>query len=206
MPNFGINNLDFTTQTGFATLVTTNLSGFGSGSALEIINNNSLCPEGLLINPFCVPIVTANAPMIEIVPGFVLTGPSGTLTVGNETYIAYVGTTTNTCCEFNLNDACGIPEPMQRLRNGSAFIVDSVDDFSPATINLVGSSAIYFLSGVDNCGNVSPDFTVNTSVLSTCAGNILLDVEGPLQIIGSSPQETDIIIYCNFSYRLSSYS
>ncbi len=194
LPNFMISDIDFGAQSGAsANFVTTNLSGFGTGSALEIINNNSLCPdEGLLINPFCIPVI--NTFPGGVVSGFVLTGPTGVITVGNETYIAYIGTTTNVCCDFTLPDACGILEPLERLRNGSAFIVDAPDDFSPATINLVGSSAIYFLSGVDNCGSVSPDFTVNTSVLSTCAGNILLDVEGPLDIFGSSPDETGINI------------
>lgn len=195
LSNFGIGDINFSTQSGAsANFVLTNISGGGAGSALEIINNNDMCPEGLLINPFCVPSVTANASLVGGIPGFVLTGPAANLIVGDQTYIAYIGTATNTCCDFNLPDSCGILEPMQRLRNGSALIIDSISDLDPVTITLLGSSAIYFLSGVDNCGGVSPDFTVNTSVLSECAGNILLDVEGPLEIFGSSPNETGINI------------
>jgi len=163
-----------------------------ANGSITIVNENFLCPDGLMIDPFCIPQI--RAPLNGYILGFILSGPSGVLTVNDQTYIAYIGTTTNTCCDFQLPDSCGILEPLQRLRNGSAMIIDAADDFSPATINLNGSSAIYFLSGVDNCGSVSPDFTVNTSVLNYCAGNILLDVEGPLDIFGSSPDETGINI------------
>lgn len=193
LPNFSIADINFFISAGTSPIVTfRNINGI-AGSLVSIINNNTQCPSDLLINPFCIPIIRAlDLPGI-VSPGFVLVAPS-VLTVIDQTYIGYISTATNVCCSFDLLDACGIPEPTERLRNGSAFIVDSPDDATFATINLLGSSAIYFISGVDNCGSVSPDFTVNTSVLSNCAGNIVLDVEGPLNVFGSSPDETGLEI------------
>lgn len=190
LPNPTIDSIDFTTQSGAeANVEVTNATGGVTGAALTIINYNSgCCMSNLLITPFC------NRYVTTFPCGFVLTGPVGTLTVNDLTYIEYVGTTTNICCSYDVLDACGFEETVQSLRNGSAFIVDSVNDTDFATIDLLGSSAIYFLSGVDNCGNVSTDYTVNTSVLATCAGNIVLDVEGPLLVSGSSPDETGLQI------------
>jgi hypothetical protein len=194
LPDFMITDIDFTTQgNGAATFNARNISGTGAGlgAAVLIVNNNSLCPSNLLINPFC---QGFTPPPFA---GFVLTGPTGVLTINDQTYIEYVGTATNVCCTFTLLDECGVPEEFDRLRNGSAFIIDATDDDSPATINFLGSSALYFLSGVSNCGTISPDFTVNTSILNTCAGNIVLDVEGPLNVFGpalAGPDESGIQI------------
>lgn len=189
-PNLMITDINMNAQAG--TSANFIVGANGPNGSVSIVNGNNLCPEGLTINPFCQAVSTL--PSSSFFPGFVLAGPTGVITVDDQTYITYVGTATNTCCDFSLPDQCGILEPMERLRNGSALIIDSTDDFSPATIILNGSSAIYFLSGVDNCGSVSPDFTVNSSVLNTCAGNIVLDVEGPLDIFGSSTVNTGISI------------
>ena len=159
-------------------------------ASLSIINSNTGCPSNLLIDPFC---QGFTPPPFA---GFVITGPVGVLTITDQSYLTYIGTATNVCCTFTLLDECGEPQPFERLRNGSALIVDAPDDdpASAATFNLLGSSAIYFISGVSNCGTVLPDFTVNTSILNSCAGNIVLDVEGPLNVVGSSPDETGLEI------------
>ena len=188
LPNFSIADIDFSFPAATTPNFVVSSLVPGTNGSLQIINNNQEDCRQLLYNSFC-----QAAPYSGNLPGFILTAP-GTITINDQTYLEYIGTATNTCCTFTLNNECGIPMPIQRLRNASAFIVDSFDISLPATINLLGSSALYFVSGVSNCGTVSPDFTVNTSIVSDCAGNIVLDVAGPLNIIGSSPDETGVEI------------
>lgn len=160
------------------TLVTSTTS---AGTIVIANQNNTGCVE-LFSNPFCKP----DGYMGDgFQPGFVLLAPAA-INVANNTYITYVGTSTNTCCEFTLPDDCGNPQTFRRLRNDSALIIDSLDGITPASINLTGTSAVFFLSAVDNCGNVDfIDFTLSdTGKLSKCQGNIVLAVESPLNVNG----------------------
>ncbi len=195
LPDFSIGDIDFSMPTNATPnfVVESLFLGDGAkipgdGANVQIVNNNQQDCQQLLYNPFC-----QSTPYTGVLSGFVLTAPS-TITVNDQSYIEYIGTATNTCCTFTLYDECGVPMTMQRLRNASALIVDSPSIDLPASIILNGSSAFYFVSGVSNCGTVSYDFTVNTSILSDCAGNIVLDVAGPLSIFGSSPDETTVEI------------
>jgi len=188
-PNLTIADIDLSTPAGGPAEFNTDASLVtpGSGAALYIVNENNACTD-LLIDPFCQP---RKGDLIQT--GFILTGPS-VLNVADLTYLAYIGTATNLCCSFVIEDECGILQPFERLRNGSAFIVDAPDNATPATINLLGTSAIYFLSGVDNCGNVSDGFLVDPNLRTPCAGNIVLDVEGPLNLVGTSSRTNAINI------------
>ncbi len=192
-PNLMISDIDLGVQAGGQAIfeVDNSLLTPGNSGALQIVNANNGCTD-LLADPFCQHFLT-RAPFSGVQTGFILVAPS-VLNVANLTYIEYVGTATNTCCVFTLPDDCGNPQPFERLRNGSAFIVDGVDDDIPATINLLGTSAIYFLSGVDNCGNVSNDFTIDPKLRTLCAGNIVLDVEGALNVVGTSSHTNAINI------------
>jgi hypothetical protein len=78
-----------------------------------------------------------------------------------------------------------VPVPGGRLRNPSALIVDGDDCVSTVSINFSGVSGLYLRSGVDFCGNVSPDFTIDPLFESPCAGNIVLDIEGQVEINGT---------------------
>jgi hypothetical protein len=190
-PNLMISDIDLAIQAGGQAIfeIDNSLLTPGNSGALQIINANNACTQ-LLSDPFC---QQTDGQFTGVQTGFILVAPS-VLNVANLTYLEYVGTATNICCFFTLLDDCGNPQPFERLRNGSAFIVDGVDNDIPATINLLGTSAIYFLSGVDNCGNVSRDFTIDPKLLTPCAGNIVLDVEGALNVVGTSSHTNAINI------------
>lgn len=188
-PDLLIGNIDLVLQAGGPAnfVVDNSLLTPGNSGALQIVNDNFACTD-LLADPFCQH--PLEVPLVGPQSGFILVGPS-VFNVADLTYVEYIGTATNICCSFTLLDDCGNPQPFERLRNGSAFIVDGL---VPATINLLGTSAIYFLSGVDNCGNVSQNFLVDPNLLTPCAGNIVLDVEGPLNLVGTSSRTNAINI------------
>jgi len=176
-----LGDIDLRTVAGLtANFVLNNTIGADAGSILRIVNSNSSCVD-LRYDPFC----DGEFEDTGTQTGFIL-GPAGFLSLADLTYIDYIGTTTNTCCEFLLPDDCGVPVLQSRLRNGSAFIVDGdPDNLTTSTIELNGASAIYFRSGVDKCGNFDDDnFLVDFDLLSPCAGNIVFDIEGKLDVIG----------------------
>lgn len=189
---FLISDVDFTTIAGLQATVQIGNPSFNGQptpgdvvcNRVRVINGN-ICCTPLFIDPFC------QGPIAGPQAGFVL-GPVGLLIVNNFSYLDYIGTATNICCDFVLPNECGVLTPQSRLRNGSAFIVDGLDDQTPSQIQLLGRSAIYFRSGVDKCGTVFElgDFVINGGDRSfeefknQCAGNIVFDVEGPLDITG----------------------
>lgn len=145
-------------------------------AALRVENFNTECTQ-LVVDPFCEEVFTGSQ------FGFIL-GPYATLTVGDLSYLDYIGLANNTCCTFTVFNACDDAVVTQRLRNGSAFIVDGVDNLVTVNIDLQGNSAIYFRSGIDSCGNVSSDFTVQPNLRAFGAGNVVFDVEGALNVNG----------------------
>ncbi len=187
-PNLMISNISLTTLANGTPQFTidpeSELITPGNTAALQIVNGNTQCTD-LFSDPFCQHNGSPNLNTPQT--GFILVAPS-TLTVSDGTYLEYIGTATNVCCIFTLPSGCGMPQQMQRLRNGSAFIVDGLNtnNMNQAQILLEGTSALYFLSGVDNCGNVSPDYIVAFSAITPCAGNIVFDVEAYASIIGNS--------------------
>ena len=96
-----------------------------------------------------------------------------------------------------------------KTRNASAFFIDGLnhaDCQDPlacqhAEINLNGCSGVYFRSGIDACGEVNEadGFIINPmggfEALKSCGvGNILLDVEGYVEVNGTSPDANAIRI------------
>jgi hypothetical protein len=167
-------------------------------SSVRLINENQKCPN-LLIDPFCDNAFTGTQ------FGFVL-GANGLLQVDNCSYFDYIGTVTNTVPVVNtpysaLQPAvqdlidCGKLSGAQDLikeRNCSAFFVDGNPNpnATEAQIRFLGTSAIYFRSGVDCEGDVSPDFTIDPNKESDGAGNIVFDVEGQLLVCGEQGENS----------------
>lgn len=115
----------------------------------------------------------------SLVPCDVCTGPAGECD----------------CTPFTRANDCLI-----KARNASAFFVDGhgrsdvdADEDVLANIVMLGCSGLYFRSGVDACGQSTEanDFIINGcgsfEALSTPgAGNVVFDVEGPLNVQGQS--------------------
>lgn len=186
-----------------ATVNIINRNGTTAWSGLLVVNNNTEWVQ-LRSNPWCEAVVSTTP------VGFVL-GETGLVALNDNTYLDYVGTVTNYSYNpvvlpeiLELRELEGIP-PFNYVkdRNPSAFIVDGSNDpfANPrAQIILDGKSAIYFRSGVDRDG-VSTftvfDPLVGDAVISFTIspadtehgpagyGEIVFDVEGALDVIGS---------------------
>jgi hypothetical protein len=129
--------------------------------------------------------------------GFVL-GGAGSLTVDANNYFDYVGlyqvsldpTTTAVAGFPGVN-----PSSLLKARNPSAFFVDAVSSqygfVSTAQISLGNVAGLYFRSGVDRLGNANTNladpnvFTITPPHESYGAGELVFDVEGPLDVQGS---------------------
>lgn len=169
--------------------------------ALRIINGNQrLTP--LRIDPFCDnAFIDADGQRW----GFIL-GANGQVLTADSSYIDYIGTGTNACPRNCPPSSClcgAAPEQVIKERNPSAFWVDGIADESfIASIQMSGSSGIYFRSGSDKCGNVNeadgfiinPDETVFEEVKTPGAGSIVFDVEGQVNVVGASPNSNALQI------------
>lgn len=108
------------------------------------------------------------------------------------------------CIQFKQAANCFV-----KTRNASAFFIDGLDHVTcpdplvcqHAQINMLGCSGIYFRSGIDACGEVNEadGFIINPmggfNALKSCGvGNILLDVEGYVEVNGSSANSNAIRI------------
>ena len=203
-PNFLLTDIDLSTPAGLqAGFSLANASGVNTPAPLQIINQNKhLGPY--LSDPFCEDNFNG-----ALQSGFIL-GPNSTLSLGASTYLDYIGTATNTVPIVNtpfdnlqewVQDViicmkiCSA-QALIKERNPSAFIVDGFNDPSalPATINLTSQSAIYFRSGVSCNGDVTPTFTVDPDTLTDGAGNIIFDIEAPLEIVGDSQDNTGLSV------------
>lgn len=175
-----------------------NAANNNAAAALQIVNNNQVLTN-YLINPFC-----QDGAFTGTQAGFIL-GPNGVLVVNNLTYIDYIGTATNQVPNPNTPVANLQPyyaeqveenelttQDLFKARNPSAFIIDGFDDPNalPAQIILNGSSAIYFRSGCDDDGDVSPTFTIDPLERTFGAGNVVFDIEGPLEVQGDPAGNT----------------
>lgn len=184
-------NIQFNQGSGFGSpVMNLNSVNYAGGfNGLLIINNNTTW-NGLVNNPFC-----ESMPTSTLVPrsGFIL-GAGSVLNVAPESYIDYVVTVTNITVYPNIPSNV-LDEPCQRFltrvikdRNPAALIIDgNPDNSDPATINMMGNSAIYFRSAVDCLGNSQLEtFTINPAANLKDAGTIVLEVEGPLIVQGDS--------------------
>ena len=138
--------------------------------------------------------------------GFILSA-NGILNIDNNAYVDYIGTTLNQVPHIKIADSL---QHMVKLRNPSAFIVDGFDNefASPAQIRFAGSAALYFRSGCDKFGMVQERapgvttaetrapffFAIDSSKKTEGPGNVVLDVEGPLTVIGESNGSSSINI------------
>lgn len=101
---------------------------------------------------------------------------------------------TSCCCDNNMVRLCDLPVgSVIKRRNPSALIVDGSQNplSTPASIIQNSHAAVVFRSGVDRLGVVENGldddnpFTIDPALLSPCAGNMVLDVEGQFYVIGS---------------------
>ncbi|MCW1908772.1 MAG: hypothetical protein KIH63_005530, partial [Candidatus Saccharibacteria bacterium] len=195
-------DIDFTTLAGQHALYQTISFGPGLWSAFEIVNENEIFP-GLRRNPWCL-----DDNIVGFQPGFVL-GANGVLDVADQTYVDYIGATTNFSPEpeipeevlANLAVNCISPLVNQVVkdRNASAFIVDGPASYCSGIVSaqppvnwvgrpqiiMHGTSKIYFRSAV-GCNGEGEDFLVDPAFQLTDRqgyGSIIFDVEGALDII-----------------------
>lgn len=176
-----------------------NIGGTTSLGSLRIINGNTHLTD-YRSNPFCLNNWFDQFGGAQY--GFIL-GANGNITITSGSYLDYIGTTTNQnptpnipaanvqSWVFDLKEDGEISQYYEVLkqRNPSAFIVDG-DISNPsliAQINFLGDAAVYFRSGCDDDGNVSPDFTLtNTFEMTEGPGEYVFDVEGELNVNGGS--------------------
>lgn len=193
-------DLDLTSLTGDRTFVRifNEQSDNSAFSGLLVINNNTVWRQ-LDSNPWCEPVVS------DTHVGFVL-GANGTLAIDDNSYLDYVGTVSNITVLPNTPSSIVQGRPLTSIikdRNPSAFIVDGNSEAERpgqgihALINLSGSAAIYFRSGVGADGVAVPfvfdpvigdtvvSFTIDPTQQFTGPsgyGSIVFDVEGPLDV------------------------
>lgn len=202
-------DLNLTTLTGGAVNVNVlnEVADNSAFSGLLVINNNTVWRQ-LDANPWCEPVVS------DTHVGFVL-GANGILVVNDNAYLDYVGTVSNITVLPNTPSSIVQGRPLTSIikdRNPSAFIVDGPADAERPTdgphalINLQGSAAIYFRSGVGADGSVVPfvfdpvlgdtivSFTIDPTQQFTGQsgyGSIVFDVEGPVNVSSAALAPTD---------------
>ncbi|MGC2310663.1 MAG: hypothetical protein WA432_03520 [Candidatus Babeliaceae bacterium] len=176
--------------------------GAGAYCGLLIVNGNEIIPT-ILANPWCeVGICEDDTCDSESFPGFIL-DENGRITLSNRSYFDYVGTVTNRTPTPDIPASILDDRTVNSVvkdRNPSALIVDGTQTGTiHAQILMLGDSAMYFRSGVDHDGNVQEfafDPLVGDVVISftidpmeqtrglIANGDIVLDVEGQLDIVG----------------------
>ncbi|OGB97272.1 hypothetical protein A3F06_00905 [candidate division TM6 bacterium RIFCSPHIGHO2_12_FULL_36_22] len=158
-------------------------------SSLRVINANKVIPR-LFRNPFA-----DTEAYTGIRPGFIL-GSNGKLELTNNTYLDYIGTTTNRISSPTIPDVLlpggEVANEVLKNRNGSALVIDG---FNPATgatgsevaaaINMTGDCGVFFRSGVTRTGVVYFDYTMSSSDRAPEAGEIVFDVEADLNVTAS---------------------
>ena len=161
--------------------------------SLQVINENKKLTE-LFIDPF------KTDDFNGIRWGFILMA-NANFTVSNGAYLDYIGTATNLCpvdCEQQNGACCDCDEvpSLIKERNPSAFFVDGNNNqfACAAQINLLGTSGMYFRSGVDRCGNVNEadGFIIDFALKTPGPGEYVFSVEGLLNIFGDPEGDNGI--------------
>ena len=173
-----------------ARFVVENSVGASANAGLLVTNENTTYPS-LLINPW-----REAASFDGVRHGFVQ-GADSMVFIDSDSFVDYVGL---------YNDFCPTPdipaatldgrevEQVVKARNASAYIVDgnTDEDSLRAEIQMADEAALFFRSGVDVNGDVSwyendqsYSFTVLPANRSTDEGDIVFDVEGKVNIVGS---------------------
>lgn len=162
-------------------------------AGLLVLNRNRMLPE-LLVDPF----LTNNAreDECEYRGSFcgqrygLIIGANGTLSVGSDSFVDYVGLALNQLPGMITRaDAQG---QRLKMRNPSALFIDG--NLNPnatnAQITFEPRSALFLRSGIAEDGSIRDEFdidpfTVDASCYTRGVGNIVLDVEGELDVRGT---------------------
>lgn len=190
-PNIFLSDIDMTVLAGLnARMEVVNSDDAAEHAGLLVWNENTIYPS-LATDPFC------TGSFDGFRAGFILSSHAS-LNIGEGAYVDYVGTETNTCLSPAINpevlDGNSVSSVI-KPRNASAFIVDSDSTLDPdvmATINFATTSALFFRSGVDKNGNVTPfdlddnvSFVIDPALKTPGMGNIVFDVEGTVNFVGA---------------------
>ncbi len=192
VPNIVLADIDMKTPAGrSAVFVVENPMGSTLNAGLLVLNENTQMTS-LLVNPW-----SEDKPFDGVRYGFVLS-TNGAIIVDEDSYFDYVGLANNFC-----PTPTAIPpivlagksvSQVIKARNASALTVDEFLHVNAvrAQVQLADSSAMVFRSGVDNAGTVnrfaadmSYSFTILPINKTTGQGEIVLDVEGKLNVIGT---------------------
>jgi hypothetical protein len=174
------------------------VNGIGNfvGAGLLVLDKNETFSE-LLVDPFL------NLGAREDLNSFrgafsgrrfgVILGANGILSIEANSYLDFVSLALNQLPCVALKNGCSLSK-LLKLRNASALIVDGNlnPDATDAQILFGQSSALFLRSGVGADGMVRDEcdmdpFTVDASNITHGVGNIVFDVEGELNVIGSDP-------------------
>lgn len=155
------------------------------GSGPQIINGNTILTD-YRFDPWC------NDPLSTDTTrhGFIVDS-NGSLDVADGSFLEYTGLANNDCPTPDIDPALLNGQTVAEVvkpRNPSAFIADHNRTNTAAAnpqLRLLGTSAAYFRSGVDSLGTVTIDFLVDPENLTEGAGEIVLDVEGALDVCGT---------------------
>ncbi len=185
-----LGNIDRTQRAGLQAIFRTVFSGSaGQYSGVRLISTNSLLPS-LLSNPFLQP-----TPFDGNQYGIVL-GANGLIDIADNSYL-YVASPYASVCP-NITSVPGISGSAAGLikpRTPYALWVDGNPDPNsvPAQIN-IGNKAGLFFANIQN-GIGSHWATVPPNLLTAGQGDIVFDVEGPLNIVGSGVNNSKIEIW-----------
>jgi len=165
------------------------------GGATEFTNWLVLDENIVLPQLYVDPTRTGNYDGVQ--SGFIL-GTNSTFTLKDNTYLDFVGTTTNidplasTAAVLNGRHK----ETVLKDRNASAFIVDGSPSGTSgaldARILMEGDSGMFFRSAADLNGSFTTQvdsgfsFTITPTAQSVAAGNIVFDIEGALEVLGAT--------------------
>lgn len=158
---------------------------------LLILNSNKTLSQ-FFYDPWC----TGLVPTIQY--GFII-GANGQLVIADNSYVDYVGLSCNVC-----PTGTGLSTSQIKQRNPSALTIDG--SHTPGTVPariIMGScpgtgmdSGLFLRAGVNNnCVLENPlgsphEFTITFTAHTPGAGQIVLEVEGPLNVYGSNVQST----------------
>jgi len=182
------------------------VNGLGSefASGLLVLDKNETLPS-LLIDPFLnngarEDFINYRGSFCGIQPGVVI-GANGILNIESDSYLDFVGLALNQlpCPCPIMQDMCN-PRKILKMRNPSALIIDG--NFNPqatdAQIIFGERAALFVRSGVGEDGTIRDEFdmdpfTVDAANRMHGVGNIVFDVEGRLDVMGTLGVDCDCI-------------
>jgi len=155
-----------------------------------VINGNTVVPQ-LYVDP------TRTSGYTGEQSGFIL-GTNSTFKLKNNTYLDFVGTTTNIDPLESTSTVLDgrKKETVLKDRNASALIVDGAPSGTTGALDarvlMEGNSGMFFRSAADLNGSFTKQvdsgfsFTINPALQPAEAGNIVFDIEGAFYVLGAS--------------------